>query len=140
VTLSQNGWETFFRGLANDGVQGPSIANSLKNSVGTKKACVLDDSSDYGLGIADAVRQTLGSIADANCNIHVKKGNKDFAAAVTQIKAESPDSIFYGGYYTEAAILLQQSRDAGVAAPSQLAMAARIPSWSSRPAQRRKTP
>jgi branched-chain amino acid transport system substrate-binding protein len=116
VTLSQYGWKTFFRGLANDGVQGPSIANYLKNSVGAKKACVLDDSGDYGLGIADAVRQTLGSIADANCNIQVKKGNEDFAAAVTQIKAESPDSIFYGGYYTEAAILLQQLRDAGVTA------------------------
>jgi branched-chain amino acid transport system substrate-binding protein len=116
VTLSQNGWKTFFRGLANDGVQGPSIANYLKNTVGAKKACVLDDSSDYGLGIADAVRQTLGPIADANCNIQVKKGDKDFSAAVTQIKGESPDSIFYGGYYTEAAILLQQLRDAGVTA------------------------
>ena len=114
VTLSQNGWKTFFRGLANDGVQGPSIANYLKNTVGAKKACVIDDSSDYGLGIADAVRKTLGPITDTDCNIQVKKGDKDFSAAVTQIKAQSPDSIFYGGYYTEAAILLQQLRDAGV--------------------------
>ncbi len=116
VTLSQNGWKTFFRGMANDGVQGPSIANYLKNTVGAKKACVIDDSSDYGLGIADAVRKTLGSITDSNCNIQVKKGDKDFSAAVTQIKAESPDSVFYGGYYAEAAILLQQLRDAEVTA------------------------
>jgi branched-chain amino acid transport system substrate-binding protein len=116
VTLSQNGWHTFFRGLANDGVQGPSIANYLKNTVGAKKACVIDDSSDYGLGIADAVRKTLGSITDSNCNIQVKKGDKDFSAAVTQIKGESPDSVFYGGYYAEAAILLQQLRDAEVTA------------------------
>ena len=32
-TLSQNGWKTFFRGLANDGVQGPSVANYLKNTL-----------------------------------------------------------------------------------------------------------
>ena len=65
VTLSQNNWKTFFRGLANDEVQGPSVANYLKNTVGAKKVCVIDDSSDYGLGIANVVRQTLGPIADS---------------------------------------------------------------------------
>ena len=33
LTLSENGWKTFFRGLANDGVQGPSVANYLKNTL-----------------------------------------------------------------------------------------------------------
>ena len=32
-TLSENGWKTFFRGLANDAVQGPSVANYLKNGL-----------------------------------------------------------------------------------------------------------
>ncbi|MCB0924945.1 MAG: ABC transporter substrate-binding protein, partial [Mycobacterium sp.] len=45
VTLSEQGWKTFFRGLANDGVQGPSVANYLKNTVGDKKVCVVDDST-----------------------------------------------------------------------------------------------
>jgi branched-chain amino acid transport system substrate-binding protein len=116
VGLSQNNWRTFFRGLANDGVQGPSIANYLKNTEGAKKACVIDDSSDYGLGIADSVRRTLGPIADPSCNIQLKKGDKDFSAAVTQVKDQSPDAIFFGGYYTEAALLVQQLRDAGVMA------------------------
>src|SRR5258708_40044149 len=60
VTLSENGWKTFFRGLANDGVQGPSVANYLKNTLSYKKICVVDDSTDYGLGLATAVRETLG--------------------------------------------------------------------------------
>lgn len=116
VTLSQNGWRTFFRGLANDGVQGPSIANYLKNSVGAKKVCVIDDSTDYGLGIAQTVTQTLGPIAAADCKVEVKKGDRDFSAAVTQLKSAAPDAIFYGGYYAEAAQLVQQARDAGVTA------------------------
>ena len=37
VTLSENGWKTFFRGLANDGVQGPSVANYLKNTLGVQE-------------------------------------------------------------------------------------------------------
>lgn len=116
VTLSDNGWATFFRGLANDGVQGPSVANYLKNTLGYKKVCVVDDSTDYGLGLAQAVRETLGPVADASCKISVKKGDKDFSAAVTQVKSASPDSVFYSGYYSEAAPFVQQLRDGGVTA------------------------
>ena len=113
VTLSENGWKTFFRGLANDGVQGPSVANYLKNTLGHKKICVVDDSTDYGLGLSTAVRDTLGPVADPACNISVKKGDKDFSAAVTQIKGAAPESVFFGGYYAEAAPLVQQLKDGG---------------------------
>jgi branched-chain amino acid transport system substrate-binding protein len=113
VTLSENGWKTFFRGLGNDGVQGPSVANYMKNTLGYDKVCVVDDSTDYGLGLAQAVRETLGSVADSSCNISVKKGDKDFSAAVTQIKGASPKAVFYAGYYAEAAPFVQQLRDGG---------------------------
>ena len=113
TALSGQGWRTFFRGLSSDGVQGPSLAAYLTNTMGVKKACVVDDSTDAGIGQAGAVRQTLGPIADSACNISVKKGDKDFSAAVTQIKDQSPDAVVYASYYTEAALLLQQLRDAG---------------------------
>jgi branched-chain amino acid transport system substrate-binding protein len=113
VTLSENGWRTFFRGLGNDGVQGPAVANYMKNTLGVQKVCVVDDSTDYGLGLAVAVRETLGPVADSSCNISVKKGEKDFSAAITQIKAASPDAVFFAGYYAEAAPLTQQLRDGG---------------------------
>jgi branched-chain amino acid transport system substrate-binding protein len=113
VTLSEQGWKTFFRGLANDGVQGPSVANYMKNTLGDKKVCVVDDSTDYGTGLAQAVRETRGPVADSACNISVKKGDKDFSAAVTQIKGQSPDSVFFSGYYAEAAPFVQQLRDGG---------------------------
>jgi branched-chain amino acid transport system substrate-binding protein len=116
VTLADSGWKTFIRGLANDGVQGPAVANYLKNTLHSKKVCVIDDSTDYGLGLAQAVRQTLGSVADSTCQVQVKRGDKDFSAAATQVKSANPDAIFYGGYYTEAALLVQQLRDQGVTA------------------------
>ncbi|MFM9033700.1 MAG: branched-chain amino acid ABC transporter substrate-binding protein [Mycobacterium sp.] len=113
VALSGQGWKTFFRGLSSDGVQGPSLANYLKNTLGIKKACVVDDSTDAGIGQAKAVRETLGPITDTACNISVKKGDKDFSAAVTQIMGQKPDAVVYASYYTEAALLLQQLREAG---------------------------
>ena len=116
VTLSDEGWKTFLRGLANDGVQGPSVANYLKNTLGFKKICVVDDSTDYGTGLAKAIRDTLGPVADSACNISVKKGDKDFSAALTQIEGQSPDAIFYSGYYADSATFVQQLRDVGVTA------------------------
>jgi branched-chain amino acid transport system substrate-binding protein len=113
VTLSEKGWRTFFRGLANDGVQGPAVANYMKNTLGYDKVCVVDDSTDYGLGLAQSVRETLGPVADSACNISVKKGDKDFSAAVTQIKGVSPKAVFFSGYYAEAAPFVQQLRDGG---------------------------
>ncbi len=111
VTLSEKGWRTFFRGLANDGVQGPSVANYMKNSLGYDKVCVVDDSTDYGLGLAQAIRETLGPVADSSCNISVKTGDKDFSAAVTQVKGANPKAVFFSGYYAEASPFVQQLRD-----------------------------
>lgn len=113
VTLSEKGWRTFFRGLGNDGQQGQAVANYLKNTLDNKKVCVVDDSTDYGLGLATVIRDTLGAVADSGCNISVKKGDKDFSAAVTQVKGANPDSVFFSGYYAEAAPFAQQLKDGG---------------------------
>ncbi len=116
VDLSSWGWRTFFRGLGNDGSQGTAMANYLKNTLGNQKVCVVDDQSAYGIGLATVVRETLGPVADPGCNISVKKEDKDLSAAVTQIRGVSPDSIFYSGYYSQAAPFVQQLRDAGITA------------------------
>jgi branched-chain amino acid transport system substrate-binding protein len=116
VSLSEKGWKTFFRGLGNDGSQGAAVANYLKNTLNAKKVCVVDDSTAYGAGLAEVMRNTLGPVAQGSCNISVKKGDKDFSAAVTQVKGVSPDAIFYAGYYAEAAPFVQQLRDGGVTA------------------------
>lgn len=116
VTLSENGWRTFFRGLGNDGSQGQAVANYLRNTLGHQKVCVVDDSTDYGLGLAQVVRETLGPVADAACNISIKKGDKDFAAVINQIRSAAPSSVFFSGYYPQAARFVQQLRDGGIAA------------------------
>ena len=116
VTLTTNGWTNFFRGLANDGVQGPAAANYLTKTLGFKKICVIDDSSSYGAGLAEAVIPVLGAAADSSCAGHVKKGDKDFSATVQIVNGAAPDAVFYAGYYAEAAPFVQQLRDAGVTA------------------------
>ena len=115
-SLSGNGWKTFFRGLANDTSQGAADANYMKTTLKYKKICVVQDDSDYGVGLAKVITATLGSAASSSCAADVKTGAKDFSATVSQISAASPDAIFYAGYYAEAAPFVQQLRDGGVKA------------------------
>jgi branched-chain amino acid transport system substrate-binding protein len=114
--LTTNGWNNFFRGLANDAVQGPSVAAYLVNTAHYKKVCVVKDDSDYGVGLAQQITTGLGSAADSSCAISVKTGDKDFSSAVQQVKTAAPDAIFYSGYYAEAAPFVSQLRTGGVTA------------------------
>lgn len=112
--LTENGWTNFFRGLANDAVQGPSVAGYLKNTAQYAKVCVVQDDSDYGVGLAEEITAGLGDAADSSCAAKVKTGDKDFSATIQMIKSAEPDAIFYAGYYAEAAPLVSQLRAEGV--------------------------
>lgn len=110
--LSENGWKQFHRILANDDKQGPGIAKLIKKT--GKKVGVIDDASEYGKGLADTVRKELGALKIADDTIDPK--GSDFSAAVNKMKAAGVDTVFYGGYYAEAAKLIKQMADAGVKA------------------------
>ena len=110
-TLSQQGWKTFFRMLGNDATQGPAAAKYIQDVVKAKKVFVVDDSSEYGKGLADIVRKSLGSQVVGNDSVQQKQ--TDFSATVTKIAASNADAMFYGGYYAEAAIMVKQLRQQG---------------------------
>jgi branched-chain amino acid transport system substrate-binding protein len=114
--LTQNGWTNFFRGLGNDNSQGAAIANYMTGTLGYKKVCVVQDDSDYGVGLAEVVTKTLGSVADKSCAAKVKTGDKDFSAAVQEVKSASPDAVYYAGYYAEGAPFAAQLHSGGVTA------------------------
>nr|WP_216206942.1 branched-chain amino acid ABC transporter substrate-binding protein [Amycolatopsis aidingensis] len=110
--LSSNGWKTFFRGVGTDTDQGPAAAKFLTENLGAQNVCVVQDDSEYGVGLANSVKEALGdSVA---CQEEVKSKQKEFSAVINKIKSESPDAIYYAGYYREAAPFAQQLYDQGV--------------------------
>lgn len=112
--LTDNGWKTFFRALGNDAVQGPAAAKFMTENLKAQKICVVQDDSEYGIGLANQVKQALGD--KASCENSVKSKQTDFAAVVDEIAAQSPDAVFYSGYYREGAPFAQQLADKGVEA------------------------
>ncbi|QLY34481.1 branched-chain amino acid ABC transporter substrate-binding protein [Nocardia huaxiensis] len=113
ATLSQQGWRTFFRGLASDDIQGPALGRYLAGSVGVTRACVISDDTEYGVGIAAAMTTELGTAALPSCSGTIPLG-KDASDMVGKIAAAAPDAVYYGGYYSESAPILKQLRKAGV--------------------------
>jgi branched-chain amino acid transport system substrate-binding protein len=111
VDLSENGWDTFHRLLANDGVQGPGIATYIQNTVKPTGVAVIDDASTYGKGLADIVIESLGDTVKTTDTIDPE--GSDYSAAVTKINDAGVDAVFFGGYYEAAGRLSKQLRDAG---------------------------
>ncbi|GAB3794702.1 branched-chain amino acid ABC transporter substrate-binding protein [Humibacter antri] len=105
-TLTQNGWKTFFRALGNDNVQGPAAATFATDKLKAKKVYVVQDDSDYGIGLSTAIQKALGSSVAGTDK--VTTGQKDFSATVSKIINAKPDAVFYSGYYAEGAPFDQQ--------------------------------
>jgi branched-chain amino acid transport system substrate-binding protein len=115
VTLAQNGWKTWHRVLANDDVQGPGAADFLAKTVGAKTVAVIDDQSEYGKGLADAVRKQLAADgAKVAVNDSINPDASSFSSTVNKVKPANVDAVYFGGYYSAAGKLVKQLRDGGV--------------------------
>jgi branched-chain amino acid transport system substrate-binding protein len=109
--LADNGWETFHRALGNDATQGPAAAKYIQDTVGAKAVFVMDDASEYGAGLAGIVQDNLGDlVVDTDT---IQAGQTDFSASVTKVRSSKADTVFFGGYYAEAALIVRQLRSAG---------------------------
>jgi branched-chain amino acid transport system substrate-binding protein len=113
--LSQNGWRIFHRAVPNDTSQGPAAAKYLRETLRARRVAVIDDNSEYGVGIGDIVRSELASAVVASDKIDVNA--QDYSSTVNKVKAAEVDAIFFAGYYQQGGVLLKQLRDAGVTAP-----------------------
>jgi branched-chain amino acid transport system substrate-binding protein len=104
--LTTNGWATFFRGLGNDAVQGPAAAKFVTGQLKAKKVYLVQDDSDYGIGLAGTTSKALGSALIGTDK--VTTGQKDFSAVISKIINAKPDAVYYSGYYAEGAPFDQQ--------------------------------
>lgn len=110
-SLSTKGWKTFHRGVGNDESQGPAAGRYIQNVMKAEKVYVVDDQSAYGAGLADEVKKVLGAKVVKSDKIQVKQ--TDFSAVTTGITGSGATVLFFGGYYTEAGLLLKQLKGAG---------------------------
>jgi branched-chain amino acid transport system substrate-binding protein len=116
--LTLQGFENVFRVCTIDTVQGSFAAEYAYDELGFMSVAVIDDSTPYGEGLAAEFAKAFeakGGDITSTEKIQVK--DQDFTALVTKIRGDSPDLIYFGGMYTEAALVSKQSKEAGFEGP-----------------------
>ena len=108
-----------FRVCFIDPFQGKLLADFARTTLKTKKVAILSDvTAPYSVGLADYFRKAFVS-GGGEVVVEQKYASKDkdFRAALTAIKAASPDAIFVPGYYTEAGLIVAQARQLDLSLP-----------------------
>jgi branched-chain amino acid transport system substrate-binding protein len=115
--LTKQGWTYFHRTSGDDASEGPADARYMIDQMKVTKAAVVDNSSEYGKGIADYVRDTLTAAhIDLALSESIDAAAPDYSATVNKIKASGVEAVYCGCYYAEASRLLTQMRQSGVKA------------------------
>lgn len=110
--LTSNGFTSFVRVVTGDNIQGTKMADFVAKGLKSKTAYVVDDKSAYGAGLTKFVRDSL-----TTDGVTVKgeglAPTKDYSAVATKAVASGADTVVYGGYYAEFALLTKALRTAG---------------------------
>lgn len=114
---TQQGFKTTFRVVAHDDQQGPTLGNFATGNLKAKKVAVIDDSTAYGQGLADAFEKTAkNGGAQIVAREHTTDKDTDFKAILTRIKGRSPDLIMFGGIDPQAGPMVKQMAELGIKA------------------------
>jgi branched-chain amino acid transport system substrate-binding protein len=122
VSLATNGWNNFFRVVADDGVQGPADANYLVTKKGFKTVYVVNDGTSYGAGLASALAAqattdgatvTTATVPGTSQCQNGTASATEYSAAATQAVASHAAALFYGGYYCDLGLFLGALKSAG---------------------------
>jgi len=113
--LTQQGYKTTFRVLANDNALGAGLALHAANNLKLKRIAMIDDRTAYGQGVAEVFKKTAAAngiqIVDEQ---YTTDRATDFMAILTAIKAKNPDGVFFGGMDTQAGPMLRQMEQLGM--------------------------
>jgi branched-chain amino acid transport system substrate-binding protein len=116
-TYTERGLPSAFRVCGRDDAQGPTAAEYVGSHFAGKKVAIVDDKSTYGKGLADQFRTALhGRAMMEVMDESITAGERDYSPLVTRIKQTGADIVYFGGYKTEAGLIVRQMREQNVAA------------------------
>ena len=107
-------WNTF-RVCGRDDQQGAVAGNYLADHFANKKIAIVHDKQAYSKGLADETKKQLNARGIKEVMYEtITPGEKDYSALVSKLKAAGVDILCYGGYHTEAGLIVRQMREQGM--------------------------
>jgi branched-chain amino acid transport system substrate-binding protein len=114
---TQQGFKTTFRVVAHDDQQGPTLGHFAVGKLKARNIAVIDDSTAYGQGLADAFEATARAAgASIVAREHTTDKDTDFRAILTKIKGRKPDLVMFGGIDPQAGPMVRQMAALGIKA------------------------
>jgi branched-chain amino acid transport system substrate-binding protein len=116
--LTDQGFKTTFRVVANDNQQGAVLANYAASEMKAKTIAIIDDRTAYGQGLADVVERVA---KEKGVKVVAREFTNDkatdFNAILTKVRATKPDVVMYGGMDATAGPMAKQMKQLGIKAP-----------------------
>jgi branched-chain amino acid transport system substrate-binding protein len=114
---AKKGWNNVFRVCGRDDAQGAVAGKYLADNYKGKNVAIIHDKTAYGKGLADETKKAMNSQGLKEAMYEsISQGDKDFTALVSRMKQANIDVIYFGGYQTEAGLMVRQARDQGLKA------------------------
>ena len=111
-TLTSQGFKTFFRVVPPDDAQGAEAANYMTKGLKAQNIYLVDDKSEYGVGLADVIDKQL----KANGAKFKREGipvTKDYSTIAQKVSASGADAVYYAGYFAEFALFTKAVKATG---------------------------
>jgi len=113
--LTDGPQDVFNRIPFTDDLQGQFAAEYLYNVLGVTKLVVMHDGTAYGNGVAERVQEVYMSLGGEVVAFEaITPGETDYSAVLTDVGASDPEAIYFGGYYSDCAVLAQGMPVAGM--------------------------
>lgn len=113
--LTDQGRSNIFRLCGRDDQQGPAAAEYIAKHFADKRIAIVHDNQAYSKGLADAMKGKLNQLGIKEVLYDtITPGERDYSALVTKLKAAQVDILYYGGYHSEAGLIVRQMREQGM--------------------------
>jgi branched-chain amino acid transport system substrate-binding protein len=110
----EGGWNTF-RVCGRDDQQGLIAGQFIARSFAGQRVAILHDNSAYGKGLADEVKKNMNAagLQETLYQAYVA-GERDYSALVSRLQQANIQVVYFGGYHTEAGLIVRQMRERGL--------------------------
>ncbi len=110
--VTTRGYLEVNRIVGRDDVQGV-VGADFAAANGIKSVYVIHDKTAYGQGIAEFFQQDAKAQGLTVSGFEGTEEKANFDPIITPIMAANPDAVYFGGMFSQAAVLFKQARDKG---------------------------
>ncbi|MEK6645798.1 MAG: branched-chain amino acid ABC transporter substrate-binding protein [Candidatus Firestonebacteria bacterium] len=113
--ITGQGFENIFRVCVTDDIQGGNSGEFAVKKLKKTRIAIIHDKSAYGQGLAEEFKKSVTNLGAQVLSFEgITPREMDYTAVLTKIKGTKPELLYFGGMYTEGALLVKQIKGLGI--------------------------